>query len=67
MVQSLHLTYDIVIQLQSLKAVKTLEVVDLNDVFVGEGEMGELPQGGVVFPEDLVLAVILNQVFPKQT
>jgi hypothetical protein len=27
--------------------------------------MGELPQGGVVFPEDLVLAVILNQVFPK--
>jgi hypothetical protein len=27
--------------------------------------MGELPEGGVVFPEDLVLAVILNQVFPK--
>ena len=27
--------------------------------------MGELPQGGVVFPENLVLAVVLNQVFPK--
>jgi hypothetical protein len=27
--------------------------------------VGELPQGGVVFPEDLVLAVVLNQVFPK--
>jgi hypothetical protein len=28
--------------------------------------MGELPEGGVVFPKDLVLTVVLNQVFPKK-
>ena len=65
MIESPNFTNDIIVQLQFLKTVKALQVVDLNDVFVGQREMVELPERCVILPKDLVLAVILNQVFPK--
>ena len=65
MIESPNFTNDIIVQLQFLKTVKALQVVDLNDVFVGQREMVELPERCVILPKDLVLTVILNQVFPK--
>ena len=60
MIQSLDLTYYVVIQLQLLKTVQALQVVDFNNIFVRQRQMSELPERSVVFSENLVFTVILN-------
>ena len=70
----LHFADDVVVQLQLLKLVKTCKVVDLDNVwarvrewavtFVGEGKVGQLPEGHAVVVIDLVVLIVLNEILP---
>ena len=57
---------DVVVQLELGELLKSLEVVNLNDVLIGERKVGEFPKWLVIGVEDLVLLVVLHQVLPIQ-
>jgi hypothetical protein len=63
MIQSLDLTNYVVIQLQFLKSVKALEIIDFNNVFERQLEVSEFPKWSVIFSKNFVFTVVLNQVF----
>ena len=62
MVQTLNAANDVVVKLKLLQLVHSLQVVDLNDVLVGETQVAELPERHVILIIDAVLPVVRYQV-----
>mmetsp|Transcript_17135 Transcript_17135/g.26490 ORF Transcript_17135/g.26490 Transcript_17135/m.26490 type:complete len:326 (-) Transcript_17135:17-994(-) len=60
--EAVDLADDVVVELQLGEAVHALQVVDLDDVLVAELQVRELPERHVVLVEDVVLAVVLDEV-----
>jgi hypothetical protein len=61
-VKILDLGNDVVVKLQNRKFRESCQVVDLNNVFIRECQVVQLPQRHVIFVKDFVLLVVLNQV-----
>jgi|TARA_B110000285_G_scaffold211702_1_gene254620 hypothetical protein len=62
--QVLNFANNVVVKLQLLQALKASKVVDLNDIFVGERQVLEVPKRVLVLVIDLILSVELNNVLP---
>ena len=62
MLQIFNLADDVVVQLQFHKPVHTLEVIDFDDVQIGERQVLQIPQRLVILVIDLVLLVVLDDV-----
>lgn len=66
MVQILNFTNDVVVQLELGQLLKPGQIVDFDDVFVGETQVLQLPQRCLILIVDLILLVIFHDILPDE-